>query len=76
MELVFQKNNKEITTSQTVAKVFCKSHSKVLRDIRELGCSEEFSRANFGLVKTKDKKGKERRSFNITKDGFTFFACF
>ena len=51
MELVFQKNNKEITTSQTVAKVFCKNHSKVLRDIRELGCSEEFSRANFGLVK-------------------------
>ena len=56
MELVFQKNNKEITTSQTVAKVFCKNHSKVLRDIRELGCSEEFSRANFGLVKTKEKK--------------------
>lgn len=57
MELVFQKKNKEITTSQIVAKVFSKNHSKVLRDIRELGCSEEFSRANFGLAKYKDKQG-------------------
>ena len=74
MELVFQKNNKEITTSQTVAKVFGKNHSKVLRDIRELGCSEEFSRANFGLVKTKDKKGEYRPSYEITKDGFTLLV--
>ena len=76
MELVFQKNNKEITTSQTVAKVFGKNHSKVLRDIRELGCSEEFSRANFGLAKYKDRQGKLRESYEMTKDGFTFFACF
>ena len=74
MELVFQKKNKEITTSQTVAKVFGKNHSKVLRDIRELGCSEEFSRANFGLVKTKDKKGEYRPSYEITKDGFTLLV--
>ena len=52
------------------AKVFGKNHSKVLRDIRELGCSEEFSRANFGLVNTKDKKGEYRPSYEITKDGF------
>ena len=74
MELVFQKKNKEITTSQIVAKVFSKNHSKVLRDIRELGCSEEFNRANFGLVNTKDKKGEYRPSYEITKDGFTLLA--
>ena len=74
MELVFQKKNKEMTTSQIVAKVFSKNHSKVLRDIRELGCSEEFSRANFGLAKYKDKQGKTRDCYEITKDGFTLLA--
>ena len=66
MELVFQKKNKEITTSQIVAKVFSKNHSKVLRDIRELGCSEEFSRANFGLAKYKDKQGKTRYNLRVS----------
>ena len=39
--------------------------------IDNLECSQEFSERNFALAKTKDKQGKERRSFNITKDGFT-----
>ena len=71
MEIVFQKKGKEITTSLLVAKTFGKSHSKVLRDIRELGCSAEFSRANFGLAKYKDRQGKLRESYEMTKDGFT-----
>ena len=74
MELVFQKKGKEITTSLLVAKTFGKSHSKVLRDIRELGCSAEFSRANFGLAKYKDRQGKLRESYEMTKDGFTLLV--
>ena len=60
-----------MTTSQIVAKVFSKNHSKVLRDIRELGCSEEFSRANFGLAKYKDKQGKLRDSEKGVKKIYT-----
>lgn len=46
--LVFIKGKEVVTDSRTVAKVFGKSHDKVLRDVRELECSEEFSLANFG----------------------------
>lgn len=72
--LVINKKGKEITTSHMVAKVFGKTHSKVLRDIRELGCSAEFNQSNFGLVKIKDKKGELRTSYEITKDGFILLA--
>lgn len=42
-KLVFVKDNKVVTDSLTVAETFGKSHDKVLRDLRELGCSKEFS---------------------------------
>ena len=74
MELVFRKKDEVLTTSQLVARAFSKRHSDVLRAIDNLECSQEFSERNFALAKTKDKQGKERRSFNITKDGFTFLA--
>ena len=74
MELVFRKKDEVLTTSHLVARAFNKRHSDVLRAIDNLECSQEFSERNFALAKTKDKQGKKRRSFNITKDGFTFLA--
>ena len=44
------------------------------RDIRELGCSEEFSERNFALAKYKDRQGKLRESYEMTKDGFTLLV--
>ena len=35
-------------TSLDIARIFEKEHNKVLRDIRELECSEEFRLSNFG----------------------------
>lgn len=46
--LVFIENNKVVTDSLTIAGVFGKEHNKVLRDIRELECSEQFRLSNFG----------------------------
>ena len=45
------KMNKEevaIVTSLDIAETFGKEHRHVLRDIRELECSEEFRLSNFG----------------------------
>lgn len=44
----FGKEERAVCTSLDVAETFGKEHKHVLRDIRELGCSEEFRRPNFG----------------------------
>ncbi len=72
-ELVFIQNNEVVTDSLTVAEVFDKTHDKVLRDIRDLECSKEFSLANFGESKY-EKRGKRYPKFYITQDGFSFLV--
>lgn len=62
------------TTSLQVAEFFGKEHKHVLRDIRELGCSEEFTRSNFGPTDFIDKNGEKQSSFEISRDGFAFLA--
>lgn len=42
-------NGQLITTSLKVAEVFGKEHNKVVRDIENLSCSENFRNANFGV---------------------------
>ena len=72
------KQHQSITTSRIVAETFEKNHSHVLRDIRELHCSDEFRATNFGLmVEMKElPQGGATRSeyYEITKDGFTFLV--
>ena len=60
--------------SLMVAKVFGKDHNKVLRDIRELDCSEEFSLSFFGQSTYTDERGKRQPCINMTRDGFTFLV--
>ena len=60
--------------SLMVAKMFGKDHNKVLRDIRELDCSEEFSLSNFGQSTYTDERGKRKPCVNMTRDGFTFLV--
>lgn len=65
-----------ITSSRTVAEVFQKEHKHVLRDIRELDCTEEFQRSNFGPNKIKVLNGtsEETDSYDITEDGWMFLV--
>lgn len=67
-----------VTTSMNVADVFGKQHAHVLRDIKELDCSEEFRKSNFGetFVETQMPKGgiRKDRYFTMTRDGFTFLV--
>jgi anti-repressor protein len=54
--------------------VFEKEHKHVLRDIRELGCSEKFSKSNFERVEYRDAKGERRPEYLMTRDGFVLLA--
>lgn len=69
-------NKKEVTvvTSLDVADTFEKEHKNVLKDIRELECSEEFGRLNFEPTTYKDKFNREQPMYYITRDGFTLLA--
>lgn len=73
-QLVFIENNRVLTDSLTVAETFEKRHADVLRDIKNLGASEEFNQRNFALVDYKDRKGETRPKYLITQDGFTLLV--
>lgn len=73
--LVLHKDNKTVTTSRLVAGKFGKQHSKVLRDIRNLECSDKFRVSNFGQgAYTHPKNKQEYPECVMTKDGFTFLV--
>ncbi|OMD80426.1 hypothetical protein BSK53_20420 [Paenibacillus odorifer] len=58
----------------TIAAVFGKRHADVIRDIKSLECSEEFTQRNFALVDYTDAKGELRPKYYITQDGFSFLV--
>ncbi len=61
-------------TSLDVADTFGKEHKHVLRDIRELGCSEEFNRSNFGPISYTDTMNRKQDAVAMTRDGFTLLV--
>ena len=63
-------NGQLVTTSLKVAEVFGKEHNKVVRDIENLSCSENFNLANFGEINHIDDKGRRYQAYSMTKDGF------
>lgn len=69
-------NKKEINvvTSIDIAETFEKEHRRVLQDIREMKCSEEFSAHNFVLISYKDSMNREKPMYYITRDGFTLLV--
>ena len=72
--LVFVENDKPVTDSLTVAVVFGKEHKRVMQDIRELGCSEEFGRHHFVLISYKDSVNREKPKYIMTEQGFTLLV--
>lgn len=78
---VFAQGDTLKTDSRIVANAFGKRHADVLRAIRELECSEEFTRRNFALVTETitytDTDGNEQTRetgrtshYEISQDGF------
>ncbi|CAM4101422.1 Rha family transcriptional regulator [Paenibacillus alkaliterrae] len=74
MKLVFVENNRPVTDSLTVAETFGKDHSRVMRDIRELGCSEVFRVGNFAESVYLNQQGRETPKFLMTEQGFALLA--
>ena len=72
--MVIQKVERSVVTSLDVAETFEKEHSKVLRDIRELECSEDFRLSNFGQSSYINLQGKKMPMYYMTRDGFTLVA--
>lgn len=75
--LVSVLNNQVVTSSLRVAEYFGKDHSKVLRAINLLDCSDKFRKDNFGLSYYSKRNGNVRKEYPMyymTRDGFTFLA--
>ena len=70
---VFEKDEQFWTTSLDVAKKFGKQHKHVLRDIRNLGCPDEFTRSNFG-PSTRQTAAGEQEYYIISRDGFSLLG--
>jgi Rha family phage regulatory protein len=71
-------NRRPVVSSRDIARVFEKGHYHVLRDIRELDCSEGFHESNFGFMSETVAIGKgatrEDPVCQMTKNGFVFLV--
>lgn len=69
-------NKQEVTvvSSLDVAETFEKNHKEVLRDIKNIGCSEEFNQRNFAPISYEDSYGRKQKAYAMTRDGFTLLA--
>jgi len=72
--LVYQQDAAIVTNSLAIAEVFEKRHDKVLRDIKNLTCSEEFKMLNFGESSYINKQGRKMPLFVIKENGFYMLA--
>lgn len=63
-----------VVTSLDVAETFGKEHRHVLRDIRELECSNEFRVSNFGQSEYLNEQNHRQPMYYITRDGFTLLV--
>lgn len=63
-----------IVTSLDIAETFGKEHKRVLQDIRELECSEDFRRHNFVQSSYVNSQNKKQPMYYVTRDGFTLLA--
>ena len=60
--------------SRYVAQFFEKEHKNVIRDIRELDCSDNFRLLNFEQSTYVNEQGHKQPCYIMTRDGFVFLA--
>lgn len=61
-------------TSLDIAATFEKRHDNVLRDIKGIGCSDEFRLLNFEESSYINAQGKKQPMVHMTRDGFTLLV--
>ena len=69
-----EKEEVTVVTSLDIAETFGKEHKHVLRDIRELECSDEFRQSNFGQSEYINDQNHKQPMYYITRDGFTLLV--
>ncbi|MBW7475915.1 Rha family transcriptional regulator [Paenibacillus oenotherae] len=74
MNLVRIENGRPVTDSLTVAETFGKEHRRVMQDVRELECSEEFNQHNFVQIDYTDSRNRTYPKYLITEQGFAFLV--
>lgn len=72
--LVTTQDGTLITTSINVAEAFGRRHDNVLRKLKVLECSLEFTALNFEESEFKDSTGRNLPMYKMTKDGFMFLV--
>ena len=74
-DLVFKgESNQVLTNSLLVAEKFGKDHKRVLQDIRDLKCSNQFRQHNFVLSSYCNEQNRELPMYVMNKDGFTLLV--
>ncbi len=63
-----------VVTSLDVAETFEKEHRRVLQDIRELGCSDDFRVHNFVQSDYLNQQNHSQPMYFMTRDGFTMLV--
>lgn len=77
MLVEMQKLNKKetiVVTSLDIAETFGKEHARVLRDIRELKCSDGFRVGNFAESFYVNEQKRKQPMYYATRDGFTLLV--
>jgi anti-repressor protein len=75
MKLVYVNNNRPVTDSLTIAETFGKEHRRVMQDIRELGCSEQFRVHHFVHTPyVHEQNGQTYEKCLMTEQGFTLLV--
>lgn len=73
-DLVFEHSGELVTSSKLVSQAFGKRHDDVLRKLKHLECSKEFTDRNFTVSEYKDGSGRKLPLWEMTKDGFMFLV--
>ena len=71
---ILNKEELSTVTSLDVAETFEKEHKRVLQDIRELKCSEDFRQHNFVQSEYLNEQKHKQPMYYSTRDGFTLLA--
>ena len=69
-----EKEEVTVVTSLDIASTFGKDHKNILRDIRELECSDDFRRLNFEQSEYLNEQSHKQPMYYITRDGFTLLV--
>ena len=73
-DMIQTENGIPTTTSLVIAQAFEKNHFDVLKAIKNLECSQNFTDSNFAVSEYTDSTGRKLPMYQITRDGFVFLA--